>query len=92
LASGKNGIASLYHALSERFPGRDIQIAIETPDEVNYPVKLDDAEEKVPKIAYDYAKEREGLRGSDRIYYSGEWMTPDEYFAAFQADRCSERR
>jgi hypothetical protein len=81
MASGKNGIASLYSALSERFPGRAIQIAIETPDQVNYPIGLDDAEVSVPKIAYDYAKERKGPRGSDRIYYNGEWMSPDEYFA-----------
>lgn len=91
MGAGKNGVSALYQALSERFPGRQIQIEIETPDGVNYPVGLEMAAKAVPKIADDFAKERTGPRGSDRIYFNGEWMTPDEYFAAFRAERRAER-
>jgi hypothetical protein len=91
VGAGKNGVTALYRALSERFPGRQIQIEIETPDGVNYPVGPEMAAKAVPKIAYDFAKERSGRRGSDRIYFNGEWMTTDEYFAAFRAERRAER-
>ena len=90
-SAGKQGLRRAYHALSERFPDRRIQIAIETPNGVEYPVGPDDVEEQVPKIAYDFAKERSGHDPKQRIYFNGEWMTPEEYFAAFRAQKRAER-
>jgi hypothetical protein len=50
VGAGKNSIQTLYQALSERFPNRRIQMSIETPNGVDYPIGPDDAADAVPKL------------------------------------------
>lgn len=87
----KNSLFAIYVSLAQRFPGRRIEVSITTPDGINYLFGLDEAEEAVPTIANDFAKERHGPRSPRRRYFNGGWLPAEEYLAAFHARQRAER-
>lgn len=75
--SGKAAFANINKKFKERFPNRKVQIVVEAPTGVLYPLPDNDPDEAVAHIAADMGKPRQIV---ERFHHweNGQWMTADE--------------